>query len=220
MNDVNETVKDRLTRFLSAEGISKSEFARRMGLSTAYIGAMRKSMPEQKVVRMMELFPNLNRDWLLYGEGEMYREKQPAPSRTDPLEGYIVPLLPVEAFAGNLQMYSQGVELAQCEKVVSPVRGIDFAIRVSGDSMEPDIRNGSILYIKRINDRNFIPWGHPVVIDTENGVLVKVVEPSPEGDDFLEARSYNENYPPLRIAKETLYGLYRVVAQVRLGNVI
>ncbi|MEZ3533072.1 MAG: hypothetical protein K1V90_08380 [Muribaculaceae bacterium] len=227
MNDVNETVKDRLTRFLRAEGISKSEFARRMGLSTAYIGAMRKSMPEDKVLRMMELFPRLNRDWLLYGEGDMYREIRPgAAARLPSIDSHIVPLLPVEAFAGNLQMYSQGVELSQCEKVVSPVKGVDFAIRVSGDSMEPEIMNGSILYIKRINDRGIIPWGHPVVIDTENGVLVKMIDPSGDSDPYddsdgnIEAKSYNEKYPPLRIQKSTIYGLYRIVAQVRLGNYI
>ena len=128
-----------------------------MGLSTAYIGAMRKSMPEDKVLRMMELFPRLNRDWLLYGEGDMYREIRPgAAARLPSIDSHIVPLLPVEAFAGNLQMYSQGVELSQCEKVVSPVKGVDFAIRVSGDSMEPEIMNGSILYIKRINDLSLI----------------------------------------------------------------
>ena len=99
MNDVNETVKDRLTRFLRAEGISKSEFARRMGLSTAYIGAMRKSMPEDKVLRMMELFPRLNRDWLLYGEGDMYREIRPgAAARLPSIDSHIVPLLPGRGF--------------------------------------------------------------------------------------------------------------------------
>ena len=86
--------------------------------------------------------------------------------------------------------------------------------------------NGSILYIKRINDRGIIPWGHPVVIDTENGVLVKMIDPSGDSDPYddsdgnIEAKSYNEKYPPLRIQKSTIYGLYRIVAQVRLGNYI
>ncbi len=98
-------------------------------------------------------------------------------------------------------MYSQGVELSQCEKVVSPVKGVDFAIRVSGDSMEPEIMNGSILYIKRINDRGIIPWGHPVVIDTENGVLVKMIDPSGDSDPYddsdgtIEAKELQREIP-------------------------
>ena len=53
-----ETVKDRLLLFLKDQRISKTEFARKMGLSVAYVSAMRKSLPEDKVVKMTELFPN------------------------------------------------------------------------------------------------------------------------------------------------------------------
>ncbi len=205
------TVKSRILKFLKHEGISKSEFARRMGLSVAYVGAMRKSMPEEKVRKMTKLFPHLNRDWLLYGEGDMLTTP---PERTE-LDDYIVPLLPVEAMAGTLQMLSQGVALADCEKIIAPCKGVDFAIRVSGDSMEPEIYGGTVLYIKKINERAFIPWGNPMVIDTENGVLVKVLRPSEEGEQYIEASSYNRNYPPIQIPKSSLYGIYRVVCQTR-----
>lgn len=207
-----ETVKDRLLRFLEKEGVSKSEFARRMGVSVAYLGAMRKSMPEDKVMKVVELFPHLNRDWLLYGEGEMTHRRGVHDSE---LEEYMVPLLPVEARAGTLQMLSQGVALSDCEKIVAPRKGVDFAIRVSGDSMEPEIYGGTILYIKRINEKAFIPWGHPMVVDTENGVLVKVLRPSEKGEDYIEASSYNRNYPPINLPVNCLYGIYRVLAQSR-----
>lgn len=210
----NETVKDRLLRFLEAEKISNSEFARKMGLSPAYVGAMRKSMPEEKVSRLLELYPRLNRDWLLYGEGEMYLPEPTDGSLPDDIADYIVPLLPVEAYAGNLQMWSDGVALADCEKVVAPIKGADFAIKVSGDSMEPFVFSGMTMLIKRINDRAFIPWGNPMVIDTENGVLVKVVQPSAEGNSYIEAQSYNPKYPPIQIPKESVFGLYRVLATI------
>lgn len=205
-----ETVKDRLLQFLKSEGISKSEFARRMDVSVAYLGAMRKSMPEEKVAKVVALFPNLNRDWLLYGEGEMLRTR---PRGKSDIDSYMVPLLPVEAQAGSLQMFSQGVSLMECERLMAPSTDIDCAIRVSGDSMEPNIRSGTILFIKRINEKAFIPWGHPMVIDSENGVLVKVVFPSAEGKEYIEARSYNERYPDIQIPVDCLYGIYRIVSQ-------
>ncbi|MDE6442965.1 MAG: S24 family peptidase [Muribaculaceae bacterium] len=209
MNE-QETVKDRLLLFLKSEGISKSEFARRMEVSVAYLGAMRKSMPEEKVAKVTSLFPHLNRDWLLYGEGEMIRKPS---RRKSEIDRYMVPLLPVEAQAGSLQMFSQGVSLMECERIMAPSPDIDCAIRVSGDSMEPNIRSGTILFIKRINEKAFIPWGHPMVIDSENGVLVKVVYPSEEGKEFIEARSYNERYPDIHIPMSCLYGIYRIVSQ-------
>lgn len=215
-----ETVKDRLLKFLQAEKISNSEFSRKMGLSPAYVGAMRKSMPEEKVAKLMELYPSLSRDWLLYGEGEMYVESHPAKAVPGDVADYIVPLLPVDAYAGNLQMWSQGVALSDCEKVVAPVKGADFAIKVSGDSMEPFVFSGMIILIKKINERAFIPWGNPMVIDTENGVLVKVVQPSKEGSSYIEAQSYNPKYPPIQIPKESVYGLYRVLATIHKINTL
>lgn len=212
---MEETVKDRLLQFLQAERMSNSEFSRKMGLSPAYVGAMRKSMPEEKVARLMELFPRLNRDWLLYGEGEMYLSAEAAREREALLSGYEVPLLPVEAYAGNLQMWSQGVRPEDCDHILSPVKNVDFAIKVSGDSMEPFVYSGTIAFIKRINDRAFIPWGNPMVIDTENGVLLKVVNPSDQGNEYIEAQSYNPKYPPISIPKASIYGIYRVLATVR-----
>lgn len=214
-----ETVKERLLRFLRAEGISNSEFARRMGLSVAYIGAMRKSMPEERVARMVKEFPNLNRDWLLYGEGEMLKEpEEKAAAEAGAISDFMVPLLPVEAFAGSLQEWSDGVGIADCTRIMAPLRGADFAIHVTGDSMEPKIPNGTTLFIKKINDRAFIQWGTPMVIDTVNGVLVKEVRPSEAGDDYIEARSYNPNYPPIQIPKSSIFGLYRVLAMLNMGG--
>ena len=161
------TVKGRLMEFLRTRKISRKEFSEAMGLSLNYVGAIRKSLPAERMRRLMELYPELNRDWLLYGEGEMLNDRD-EPSAT--ADGYAVPLLPVEASAGTMSQISQGVMPYECETIMSPVRGVDMAIKVCGDSMEPTFSNGDTLLIRKINDKAFIPWGHPVVIDTENEV--------------------------------------------------
>lgn len=208
----NRTVKERLIELLRTVGMSKVEFARRMGLSDAYVSTMRRSLPEDKVLKMAEVFPNFNRDWLLYGEGEMFRSNEAETSSVidgNPTE-YFVPLLPVHAFAGSLQEYSEGVLPSQCTRLAVPVRGAQMAIPVSGDSMEPQIHNGSVAVISRINDSAFIPWGNPMVLDTENGVLLKVLRESKKGTDYIEAVSYNPDYSPLDIPKNSIYGIYRI----------
>ena len=269
------TVKGRLLHLLRAKRMSQAEFTREMEVSPTYIGAMRKSMPEEKVMRLCGIFPDLNRDWLLYGEGEMLRPEgncrddtsgngrdRSRPymrqvSEEDEGDGsggigrdrsrlymsqrmrrvsegaYEVPLLPVEAFAGRLQDWALSVDMRQCETLLCPLKGVDFAIRISGDSMEPNFHDGATLFIKRINERAFIPWGHVMVIDTENGVLVKLVYPgdpeSPEdagtastggvgarAPKHIEARSYNPNYPPIRIPTASIYGLYRVMGALQV----
>ena len=208
------TVKSRLIKLLKEKRMSQSEFARHLGVSPTYIGAMRKSIPEVRLKKVLEIFPDLNRDWLLFGEGDMLLDEEDDMELSD---DYVVPLLPVKAFAGNLQHWASGVELRDCEKVVSPVKGVDFAIRISGNSMEPEFQNGAILFIKRINERAFIPWGNPMVIDTENGVLVKAVYPGDTSDDeeYIEARSFNPAYPPFKIPVESIYCLYRILSATK-----
>lgn len=214
----NSTVKGRLLEYLKSKKISQTEFTRNLGVSTTYIGAMRKGIPADKIKKIGQLYPDLNKDWLLYGDGEMIVD--PTLSGSRPTE-YETLLLPVEAFAGNLQMWSRGVAERDCKRIISPVSGADFAIPVKGDSMEPQFHDGSTLLIKRINERAFIPWGYPMVIDTENGVLLKKVYPA-NPDDFdspqpyIVAKSVNPDYPPMKIPTDSIYGLYRVMGSVEL----
>lgn len=205
--------KDRLTLFLKEEGLSKSEFARIMGLSPAYVGSMRKSMPAEKVKKLLEHFPQLSRDWLLHGEGPMYVAEEPE-THTRQRDEYIVPLIPSDAAAGYLQHYSEGVDFSECELVRSPVSGATCAIRVRGDSMEPRIHSGDLLFLERINERAFIPWGKALVLDTENGTLVKRLLPCRENPDCVEVESYNPAYPRYEIPKSSIYGIYRIKATV------
>lgn len=205
------TVKGRLLAYLKEKRISQSEFCRSLGVAPTYIGVMRKSMSAEKLNKVASLYPDLNREWLLYGEGDMLVSGRRDPQDLLEEAGYVVPLLPVSAFAGNITAWSQQIKPEDCEKVVSPVRGVDFAIRISGDSMEPAFRDGSIILIKRIDDNYFIPWGHPMIIDSTNGVFLKNVFPSDKGESYIEARSVNPKYPPLQIPQECVLGLYRVV---------
>ncbi len=81
---MEETVKERLIKFLEIKKISKSEFGRRIGVSSAFITSMRQSMQPDKVKRIALEFPELNTTWLLTGEGEMLKnEEKKSPSKEE-----------------------------------------------------------------------------------------------------------------------------------------
>ena len=212
------SVKERLQQFLKSEGVTASEFARKMGLSPAYLPSMRKSMPVDKVERLTELFPQLNRDWLLYGEGEMYREELKEKG-IEPykLHQHMVPLIPSQAQAGFFPLIAEGVMPEDCEKIYCPNKDVELAIRVRGDSMEPKIHDGTVLFVRRINEKAFIPWGSPLVLNTENGSIVKMLYPSHKGEEFVEARSYNKEYPPFQIPIQSIFGIYRIICEMNEG---
>lgn len=210
MNLVN-----RLKLYLEEKGITSRSLAITCGIDPSNLVKMLKNEQNISKKSIDKIIANtdINPDWLLTGEGEMLRSE----SELDEIAlaaVHTVPLVPVEVFAGPIQRYIvDGVREKDCRKVVTPVSGAELAIPVSGDSMSPDIPDGSTLFLARINDAAFIPWGNVMVLDTENGAVVKRIYPSKNSRDAVEARSINPEYPPFDVPKESIRGIYRVLAQ-------
>ena len=64
-----------------------------------------------------------------------------------------IPVIPTEAMAGTLGEFAESVHVYECERMISPIKGADYAIKVCGDSMTPEIPNGSQILIKKIKYR-------------------------------------------------------------------
>ncbi|MBR5003788.1 MAG: hypothetical protein IKY13_09835 [Bacteroidaceae bacterium] len=65
------TVKQRLLDFIYYLRITQTEFCNRLGVSSAYVTSIRKSIAPEKLSKIRESYPDLNIEWLLTGEGEM-----------------------------------------------------------------------------------------------------------------------------------------------------
>ena len=72
------TVKDRILQFIGEKGISKSEFERRSGLSNGYVNNLKANIGADKLEHILFAFEDLNRVWLLTGEGEMLKSSPSA----------------------------------------------------------------------------------------------------------------------------------------------
>lgn len=84
-----------------------------------------------------------------------------------------LPVIPTEAMAGTLGEFAESCKAYECERMVSPIKGADYAIKVCGDSMSPEIPNGSQILIKKIYEDQFIEWGKIYCLDTLNGAVIK-----------------------------------------------
>lgn len=121
-------------------------------------------------------------------------------------------LLPISAQAGSLNDFIVSVKGSDCERVVSPIKGADFAMTVSGDSMAPEYPSGSQILIKKINENAFIDWGKVYVLDTCNGSVIKTLVPS-DKEGYVRCLSINEDpkYAPFDVPTTEIYGFYRVL---------
>lgn len=63
--------KERLMKFIQEEGMTVSGFERLCGLSNGYIKNSSGNFGTKKIEDILRIFPELNRDWLLSGAGEM-----------------------------------------------------------------------------------------------------------------------------------------------------
>lgn len=122
----------------------------------------------------------------------------------------LVPLIPTGARAGTLADFAEAVKEYDVEKIVSPVRGADYAIQVTGDSMAPEYEPGCHVLIKKVFEDQFIEWGKTYVLDSDNGAVIKKIFPT-EDAAVVECRSVNPAYPPFRVRTEHVHGWYRVL---------
>lgn len=208
---MEENVKDRLLLFLKNKRINNSEFGRMFDVSTAYVASIRKSISPEMLDKLRSRFPELSIEWLLTGDGQMLNNTIQRKSDSDEL--YYTYLLPMSAVAGTLTEFEGSATLADCEKIVSPIAGVDFAINIYGDSMMPEYPSGSMVLIKRMNIDTFIAWGEVFLLDTVNGILLKELQPS-EKDDEVVCVSHNPSgkYRPFNVPKKDIRSIFRVLA--------
>jgi phage repressor protein C with HTH and peptisase S24 domain len=148
----------------------------------------------------------INSEWILTGEGSMERAEE-----KDEVTGFVVPLVPLMAHGGSLTMFAETYNPHECEKLISPISGAEFAITVIGDSMSPEYPSGSIVLIHKVEERSFIEWGKTYVLDTINGIVIKVLVPSTK-ENHIRCISINKSeiYAPFDVPMEDVYGIYAV----------
>lgn len=220
------TRKERINKaylYLKNKGIihTQKDVAKTMGASASNVSSalsgVETVLTDKFMSRFNESFGGLfNDEWLLSGEGEMLKDgSMPRPKSSNdgtPEAATTVLLLPVYAQGGSLNDFVASVNEYDCERVVSPICGVDFAMQVSGDSMAPEYPNGSRVFIKKINERAFIEWGKTYVLDTCNGTVIKRIVPS-DKDGYVRCISINPDpvYAPFEVSLSDVFGMYKVL---------
>lgn len=179
---------------LRASGVVKTQgdFAQLLGISQTSLSAAKNGDPRYLTNSLVERVQTV------------VAQSQQLPSASSIL------VIPTEAMAGSLGEFSTSIAAYDCERIISPIKDVDYAIKIHGDSMSPEYPSGSLALIKKVNENAFIEWGKVYVLDTVNGVIIKSVRKT-EKDSEIECVSLNPNYQPFRIDKSYIFGWYRVL---------
>ena len=231
---MEESVKQRLVIYIKHLGITVRDFERRCNLSNGYIRGLKDSPRPNRLADILSAYPQLNKTWLLTGEGEMLLQED---SKTDDQESKVqhkpqskqgikpywkpekdyrlVPMYNLDArggFAGN--------SVLEPEYIVDmiPFKNAhegDIAICISGDSMSPTYRAGSIVLLHCVEDWfDFLELGQVYVIELRDGRrLIKELRRSEVDyrNNFL-CVSHNQAFEPVELPKRLIVRVYLVRA--------
>ena len=193
-------VEHEIMKFMRANTYTVSDLAKKLGVpTTRVIGTIADGFNEDSAKLWSDTF-GFNKNFLLSGKGEVMKT-----------DYRIVPLIPVSAQAGRLADFACSVSEYECDKILSPVKEAELAIPITGESMYPEFPSGSIVFVKKINEKSFIEWGKPYVLDTVNGAVVKYLAPG--SGDSIKCISANPSnlYAPFEIPTADIFGVYRIV---------
>lgn len=236
-----ETIKDRTMLFVRCKGLTMKSFEDMCGLSTGYVTSMRKGFGAEKLNNVLNAFPDLNRDWLLFGEGPMLRSQ----GQTQVIHGEnnsavqmggtnntynaaslpvvsteaVRPIVPAELYKRpNTDVYDEivvkrapNVEYAQ---FFSNFSDYDMYMRVQGDSMSPNFFRGDMLALSSMK-ATYILNGTIYVLDTKSyGLVLRVV--IDRGEHYeCHVVGDESRYAPFNIPKDDVIRIYQVMGLIR-----
>ena len=194
------TVKDRLIYYLDYIGINKSEFGRKIGVSSAFVTSIRKSIQPDKIIAIQQSFPNLNTSWLLTGEGDMLKSDN---GETE--ESKRTPVYDAETTGGASGLVSSSTEKANIVGYVNSGSWFEnketAIIRHVGDSMI-EYPNGCWLAVRKVlNPRLLVP-GRNYVIETDEFRVTKRLQRGSEPDTIKLYSTNQEKYEDGQLVHE------------------
>jgi len=222
-------VSIRLGEYIQAKGYSYYAFENSVNAGR---GSISKAVKEGKSIgsnmleKILSVYPDLNAEWLLTGQGEMLNAGDGVTTyrlKTDtPIESQQIPLYDIEAVAGLVPLFSDAKNLQPVDHISIPyLPKCDGAIYVTGDSMYPLLKSGDIVLYKQLNDiRNEIFWGEMYLLSLDVGgeeyVTVKYIRKSSQ-DGFVVLASQNPDHQDKEVAIDQIKALALVKASIRIN---
>lgn len=212
----NERLKKAIKAIKYRHGVTQKEIVLQIGLSSAsYLSDLisgKSDLSEQFSDKLTSFYPEINKVWLMTGEGEMLKsDDQPF---TEKESEETRPRIPYAAAAGRLTEALSGVAEDECEQIpiVKYLPMYNFTIVAYGDSMRPEIASGDEMACRTIRDKSYIQWGRVYVLDTDNGIIVKRIY---DDGDCIRCVSNNKDYPDFRIPKNEIHSMHLLVGLIR-----
>lgn len=210
-----DLIRSRIDDYIEYEAmISPTEFASKAGIDPSGLIKMLKGQMKitLNTIKKVAEASGMRLEWIVSGKGEMYSNENPAPEIS---------------YTDGVPYYDEMFECGFNELVAPNSENPDFLIRMpgyekatlwcnaSGHSMEPEINNGDIIAMRRVNDFSFLTFGDIYGIITTNGLrTIKRVGRSSDPNCYRLIPT-NKEYDEQDIPKDKILIVYRVMGAMK-----
>lgn len=223
------SIKERVLFFINHKRLNNKQFEDICGLGNGFVSKIGYSIREPKVDLISKSFPDLNRDWLIRGVGNMLNAQPDTPiyNEVTPLnQNYIinVPLVNQYAQAGYMHGYQDAAYVTTLPTIPFIVdheaKGNYVAFEVRGDSMndgtEDSYLEGDRLLCREIYPQYWVEsklhikkWDFVIV--HEEGIIVKRIIDHNVENHTITIHSLNDMYPDRVIDLAEVKQIFNVI---------
>lgn len=241
------SINERIQRLIDDfENGNQKAFSEKLGVAPSSLNGIvgaRQSDPSSKILNsILEVYANVNAEWLLMGREPMIKKSIPISyMENDSVESVDegirifslktdhkrsmqrIPLYDFEAVAGLVPLFNDTAKQVPIDYIQIPnLPKCDGAIHVVGDSMYPLLKSGDIVLYKWVRDvSNGIFWGEMYLVsvdfDGEEYVTVKYIQKSDQ-EGYIKLVSYNQHHSDKEIPVGTIRALAFVKASIRINS--
>ncbi len=205
-------MRERVINLIHRFGISQRAFALKIGRQPTNVYQVltgERHFPRGFCADILKTFPEVSKDWLYFGEGTMFGEKEDTSERPSDTR----PRLPRSGCGSRVEDYYQGDKRSLCQEkpVIKQFPDYDFSLILKNNRMTPKYDRGDELFFKK---SSIIEWGNDYLIDTADGAKFKKIMPDENG---VRCVSYNKDeFPEFIVPKNLIFGYYRLVGVIRV----
>ena len=221
--NLGEIIKE----YRNEHNLSLQDFANKIGTSRSYIHMLEKNInpstnkpisPSIETLKSLAnamdmdidiLMKKLDDNQLIYLNEEKYRDQ----FKQIPYSKQVFPLLGTVKAGYNYLAEENFIGYIYLDKDVSDPENY-FALKVTGDSMQPVLYDNDIVIVHQQNDVENGQIGI-VLIDGEEATVKKIVK----YDDYIDLGAFNSYYPPRRLDSNTNFKIIGKVIEARISKI-
>lgn len=208
--NVNYAINDRFLKALDFYDCTAYKLSKLTNISQSqitHLRSYRNKVSDDLVSELLRVFPDINKVWLLTGEGEMLKDNKKSDiSDISSERKNLIPFYDNVATVGGHLNMSADVDTPHSVPTEYIDTGDWFreataAIRHYEDSMD-EYPSGCILALKEVKDRRLVVPGRDYVIETDEYRVTKRVQLGKDDEHIIAYSTNKETYPDGKLVHE------------------